>query len=147
VDGVTARAYLFDTASGNTTGPIDTSLGFDQNIAEVTVKDAISGPAGFSLISATSNEPPVGNSIQVFVIGTPSTQGFLQAARNGSGSGRVYTLTYQGMDQAGLSTTCSAPVTVPHDQAPQKLTEEGTTHAPRGVSGCPSSARFICREL
>jgi glycosidase len=29
--GVTVRAYLFDTASGVTTGPIDTSMPFDQN--------------------------------------------------------------------------------------------------------------------
>jgi glycosidase len=34
VDGVTVRVYLFDTASGNTTGPVDTSLTFDQNITE-----------------------------------------------------------------------------------------------------------------
>ncbi len=30
--GLTARAYLFDTASGTTTGPFDTSMPFDQNI-------------------------------------------------------------------------------------------------------------------
>jgi glycosidase len=30
--GVTARAYLFDTASGHTTGPVDTPMPFDQNI-------------------------------------------------------------------------------------------------------------------
>ncbi len=30
--GVTARAYLFDTATGVTTGPVDTSMPFDQNI-------------------------------------------------------------------------------------------------------------------
>ncbi len=30
--GVTARAYLFDTGSGVTTGPVDTSMPFDQNI-------------------------------------------------------------------------------------------------------------------
>ncbi len=29
--GVTARAYLFDTATGVTTGPVDTSMPFDQN--------------------------------------------------------------------------------------------------------------------
>ena len=34
VDGVSVRVYLFDTASGNTTGPVDTSLAFDQNITE-----------------------------------------------------------------------------------------------------------------
>src|SRR4051794_22150717 len=30
--GVNVRAYLFDTATGNTTGPIDTNMPFDQNI-------------------------------------------------------------------------------------------------------------------
>jgi glycosidase len=34
VDGVTLRAYLFDSASGNTTGPVDTPISFDQNIVE-----------------------------------------------------------------------------------------------------------------
>ena len=32
LDGVTLRAYLFDTGSGNTTGPVDTAMSFDQNI-------------------------------------------------------------------------------------------------------------------
>jgi len=31
--GLTLRAYLFDTASGTTTGPVDTAMPFDQNIA------------------------------------------------------------------------------------------------------------------
>ena len=31
-DGVVVRAYLFDTATGNTTGPVDTAMTFDQNI-------------------------------------------------------------------------------------------------------------------
>jgi glycosidase len=30
--GVTTRAYLFDTGSGTTTGPVDTAMPFDQNI-------------------------------------------------------------------------------------------------------------------
>ena len=30
--GLTLRAYLFDTASGTTTGPVDTAMPFDQNI-------------------------------------------------------------------------------------------------------------------
>jgi glycosidase len=30
--GVNVRAYLFDTASGTTTGPVDTNMPFDQNI-------------------------------------------------------------------------------------------------------------------
>ncbi len=32
VYGVKLRAYLFDTGSGNTTGPVDTNMPFDQNI-------------------------------------------------------------------------------------------------------------------
>ncbi len=32
VYGVNLRAYLFDTATGNTTGPVDTAMPFDQNI-------------------------------------------------------------------------------------------------------------------
>jgi glycosidase len=34
LDGVILRAYLFDTATGHTTGPVDTPLSFDQNIVE-----------------------------------------------------------------------------------------------------------------
>jgi glycosidase len=34
LDGVFVRAYLFDTASGQTTGPVDTAMAFDQNITE-----------------------------------------------------------------------------------------------------------------
>ncbi len=34
VDGVTVRAYPFDTGSGTTTGPIDTPMSFDQNITD-----------------------------------------------------------------------------------------------------------------
>lgn len=32
VDGVSVRAYLFDTGTGMTTGPVDTPMTFDQNI-------------------------------------------------------------------------------------------------------------------
>ncbi len=34
LDGVFVRAYVFDTASGQTTGPVDTAMAFDQNITE-----------------------------------------------------------------------------------------------------------------
>jgi hypothetical protein len=40
----------------------------------------------------------------------------LRAARNGSGSGRVYTVTYTLTDAAGNSSELSATVTVPHDR-------------------------------
>jgi hypothetical protein len=83
--------------------------------ASVTVADDVSGPSGFVLTAVTSNEPGSGQ-INGFTIGTPSTRGQLQAARLGPGTGRIYTLTYTGTDQAGNSATCNATVTVPHDQ-------------------------------
>jgi hypothetical protein len=92
--------------------------------AIVTVADAQSGPAGFTLTSVTSSEPDNGrgdgdvpNDIQGFAIGAASISGRLRAERSGAGRGRVYTLTYTGRDQAGNSATCTATVTVPHNRA------------------------------
>jgi hypothetical protein len=83
----------------------------------VNVTDSLSGPAGFNLVSVTSNEPDSGlGEIQGFVVGTPSTSGQLQAQRLGSGSGRIYTFTYSGADRAGNLTSCTTTVSVPHDQ-------------------------------
>jgi hypothetical protein len=52
------------------------------------VTDTLSGPAGFTLVSVTSNEPDNGlgdgdqpNDIQGFALGTPSTSGLLRAER------------------------------------------------------------------
>jgi hypothetical protein len=64
----------------------------------------------------TSNEPGADADIQSFTLGTPDVSGQLRAQRNGSGTGRVYTLTYTGADEAGNTATCAATVTVPHDQ-------------------------------
>jgi hypothetical protein len=76
--------------------------------ATVTVSDAFSGPAGFTLQSVTSSDPGSDASIQGFETGTPDTSGQLQATH----PGRVYTLTYQGTDLAGNTATCQATVTV-----------------------------------
>jgi hypothetical protein len=91
--------------------------------AAVSVTDAESGPAGFTLVSVTSSEPDNGlgdgdqaNDIQDFVTGTPDLTGLLRAERSGLVGGRVYTLSYSGSDLAGNTATCSATVQVPHDQ-------------------------------
>lgn len=91
--------------------------------ATVTVTDAESGPAGFTLTSVTSSEPDSGvvdgdrpNDIQGLVIGTAGTSGLLRAERSGAGRGRIYTLTYTARDLAGNAATCAATVTVPHDR-------------------------------
>lgn len=88
--------------------------------ATVTVDDELSGPSGFMLESATSNESDNGaddgntdNDVQGFSVGTPDTTGFLRAERSGSGSGRTYTLTYTGVDRAGNAATVGCEVTVP----------------------------------
>lgn len=83
----------------------------------VAVSDSLSGPAGFTLNSVTSNEPDSGQGdIQGFVIGTASTNGQLRAERLGAGNGRVYAFTYTGIDRAGNSAMCNTNVSVPHDQ-------------------------------
>jgi len=83
----------------------------------VNVADTLSGRAGFTLVSGTSNEPDGGQGdIQGFVTGTASTTGQLRAQRLGSGAGRVYTFTYSGMDKAANIVSCATTVTVPHDQ-------------------------------
>jgi hypothetical protein len=92
-------------------------------VASVTVMDALSGPGGFLLTGAASNEPDSGQGggdepgdIQGFAVGTADTDGLLRAERWSGGSGRVYTLTYTGRDLAGNTATCSPTIGVPHDQ-------------------------------
>jgi Legume lectin domain len=83
---------------------------------KVAVTDSGSGAAGFSLVSVTSNEGNAAAESSGWAPGTPDTSGFLQASRLGSGQGRVYTLTYEGRDNAGNKATCATTVAVPHDQ-------------------------------
>jgi Calx-beta domain-containing protein len=78
----------------------------------VKVTDGRSGPAGFSLVSVTSNEPADGD-IRDFVTGTADVAGQLRAERSDKGHGRVYTLKYVGRDAAGNERTCTTTVTVP----------------------------------
>lgn len=82
----------------------------------VSVADSDSGPAGFTLASVTSNEGDAASESKDWTLGSADTAGQLRAARNGSGTGRVYTLTYVGSDAAGNKASCAATVTVPHDQ-------------------------------
>jgi hypothetical protein len=84
--------------------------------ASVVVNDAGSGPNGFTLTSITSNEGNISSEVQGFTIGQPSTGGELLAERDGTGIGRVYTLTYTAMDKVGNTVSCSGVVRVPHDQ-------------------------------
>jgi hypothetical protein len=80
------------------------------------IADGGSGPAGYQLVSVTTSEGLASSESRGFTLGTNDTAGELRAARSGSGSGRTYTLTYRASDGAGNTATCSAIVTVPHDQ-------------------------------
>jgi uncharacterized delta-60 repeat protein len=82
----------------------------------VRVKDEDSRPAGFVLISVTSNEADSGllpydvpDDIQGWELGTPDTVGFLRAEH---AARRTYTLTYEGYDAAGNAVRCVLDVEV-----------------------------------
>jgi FG-GAP repeat len=87
-------------------------------ITSVQVTDAGSGASGFTLLSVTSNQPdsgpgfgPFPNDIQDWTIGADDTSGTLRAERYGSS--RTYTLSYEGTDLAGNTSTCTITVGVP----------------------------------
>jgi hypothetical protein len=88
--------------------PIDVSL---------RLSDQGSGSAVYVLQSITSNEGSIATEEQGFIVGTPFATGMLRAERKGAGTGRMYTLTYQGSDHAGNTATCAVTVSVPHDRS------------------------------
>lgn len=108
-------------ASPNILNPANHKL-VDVSVA-VQVTDGLSGPAGFTLKAVTSNEADNGlgdgdtvGDIQGFTLGGPDTTGQLRAERSAQGTGRIYTLLYEGKDLAGNTASCSAIVTVPRTQ-------------------------------
>jgi hypothetical protein len=88
-------------------------------VATVTATDVLSGLAPGSLnVTGVSNEPSSDPSDPEIVITPNGSGGFtvqLQAARLGTGNGRIYTLTATAIDNAGNSVTATATCTVPHD--------------------------------
>ena len=89
----------------------------------VDVTDDLSGPAGFLLTAASSNQPDLTaekedlpGDIQAFDLGSPDTSGLLRAERTDTSEFRLYSLVYQGFDRAGNSATCRATVMVPRSQ-------------------------------
>ncbi|MEZ4661546.1 MAG: hypothetical protein R2911_28680 [Caldilineaceae bacterium] len=85
--------------------------------ATLTITDF--DPSPTVTVAAESNEPDNGtgngdkpNDIVII----DNTHFDLRAERAGSGTGRIYTITYQVTDACGNSTTASAQVTVAHDQ-------------------------------
>jgi len=79
---------------------------------------AVAGLASFNVIG-TSSEPSDPNNPDIVITGSVLQPRNIQlrAARMGSGSGRVYTLTATATDVAGNVTSSTATCNVPHDQA------------------------------
>ena len=91
--------------------------------ANVRASDTCDPNSTVTLVSITSNEPDNGlgdgdtpNDIQGAAFGTDDRTFALRAERSGTGTGRIYTVTYQATNSAGKTSTATAQVVVPHDQ-------------------------------
>lgn len=82
----------------------------------VEAVDEVSGPAPFWLASITSSEGDASSDVVGFTLQTPDLEGQILARRSGSGSGRVYSLVYESVDDVGNVGSCLVEVVVPHDQ-------------------------------
>ncbi len=87
--------------------------------ATVTATDNFDPSPTVALVSVTSNEPDNGEDdgdTTDDVVIVDDTTFKLRAERSGSGTGRIYTITYQATDACGNSTTATATVNVPLSQ-------------------------------
>jgi pimeloyl-ACP methyl ester carboxylesterase len=91
--------------------------------ATISVTDDVDQNPSVELLSITANEPVNGTGdgntvgdIAGADFGTDDRAFSLRAERSGTGTGRIYTITYRARDAAGNTTTASATVTVPHNQ-------------------------------
>jgi hypothetical protein len=93
--------------------------------AAVSVSDALSGPAGFTLAGIRSNvgsgDPVADGEASGWDVGTADTQGQVAAL-----PGRVYTLFYDGQDVAGNEAGCAVQITVPGASGPALLSGDLT---------------------
>jgi hypothetical protein len=92
--------------------------------ATITIVDACDPNPTVKLVSIVSNEPANGKGdgntspdIAGASYGTDDRSFQLRAERSGPGSGRVYTVTYEGDDASGNSSQQGAAVVVPHSYA------------------------------
>lgn len=94
------------------------------------------------VLSVTSNEP--GGAADYSI--TDAHHLMLRAKRNGSGNGRVYTITARCTDLAGNATTSTTTVTVPHDMSAKNKNQVSNARNDAGigltVSSNPTSSHF-----
>jgi hypothetical protein len=91
--------------------------------ATIEVSDICDANPTVELVSIVSNEPDNdkadGNTvddIQGATVGTDDRVFEIRAERSGTGTGRVYTITYEASDASGNTTVQQVAVFVPHDQ-------------------------------
>lgn len=130
-EGVTTIAYRARDRFGNTaTGTLtiridrtapDVTCSVDPDVlwppdrtlvsvqAAVEVEDALSGPAGFTLVGVTGGDP---DDVSGFRLGMPDVSGSLRAEWSPGERERLYTLVYEGADVADNTARCSVDVAV-----------------------------------
>jgi hypothetical protein len=118
VRDTTAPSLLF-TLSPNDLFPPNHKLA--PIVASVAASDICDPSPSIQLISITSNEADDGlgdgdttGDIQEADIGTNDTSFLLRAERSGTGTGRIYTVTYRATDASSNTTVKTATVFVRH---------------------------------
>ena len=135
-DSGNAAEQVIRTVIVQDTTPPEFSLAVEPNILwppngkmvevrpEWEVSDNCDEEVEVSLVSVTSSEDDDsrgdGHTSKDIRIGDDGSI-YLRAERSGKGTGRVYTLTYEAVDDSGNVAEASATVTVPHSRGPRRL--------------------------
>jgi hypothetical protein len=90
--------------------------------ASIDMFDRCDDGSTVKLVSITSNEPDDGmgdghtsDDIQGAEFGTDDREFWLRAERQGGGTDRIYTVTYEATDASGNVAEATTEVTVPHN--------------------------------
>jgi len=115
----------------------------DKSLHTITVADLVANASDnfdqsvtlSSVVIATVSSDEGTAASGDIVIAVDCKSVLLRAERDGSGDGRVYTITFRVRDASGNTTTVSAKVTVPHDQGSGAAVDSGAAYTVN--SSCP----------
>ena len=97
---------------------------------EDCVRDACDGELEVTFLSASSDEPVNdkgdGNTEPDIILDCERVQ--LRSERQGGGNGRIYTLAWKAVDDAGNQTEGECVVAVPHDQSGRAAVDDGAAY-------------------